>query len=196
MSEDTIDALLHNIQVQLKVPKARFNSFGKFYARSCEDILEAVKKILPKDAVILMEDEMVNIGDRFYVKATASLIYKDKYRNVTAWAREPLSKKGFDESQITGAASSYARKYALGGLFLIDDSSDPDMSNNDNKEQDDRKETLDIFIAMVNRLKIQPNVIQQWAEIANVSQIRDASTDNLKRFIAKMKQKEEELNNV
>jgi hypothetical protein len=192
----TIDDVLHSIQIGLKAPKNQYNSFGKYHYRNCEDILEAIKKIIPSGAVLIMHDDIVQVGDRFYVKAVANLWYKGEHRYSTAWAREPLSRKGMDESQITGGASSYARKYALNGLFLIDDSKDADTSDSFVKASDDRAETLKLFVDMVNRLKIDASIIQQWAELANVSQVRDASTEHLKRFIAKMKQKEEELNNV
>lgn len=121
---------LQKIQSELKAPKGQFNSFGKYKYRSCEDILEAVKPILAKyEAEIRLSDEIVNIGTRFYVKATASFMSKDgEGREVYAYAREPEEKKGMDESQITGTASSYARKYALNGLLLIDDTKDEDTN--------------------------------------------------------------------
>lgn len=120
--------VLTTIQSELKAPKGQYNSFAKYYYRSCEDILEAVKPLLVKhEATLTVSDEVVSIGDRFYVKATATLFSaKDGSFTVSAYAREPDSKKGSDESQITGAASSYARKYALNGLFLIDDAKDAD----------------------------------------------------------------------
>lgn len=121
---------LQKIQSELKAPKGQFNSFGKYKYRSCEDILEAVKPILAKyEAEIRLSDEIVNIGTRFYVKATASFMSKDgEQTQVCAYAREPEEKKGMDESQITGTASSYARKYALNGLLLIDDTKDEDTN--------------------------------------------------------------------
>lgn len=118
---------LIKIQTELKAPKGKYNSFGKYKYRSCEDILEAVKPVLKKhEAVLTISDEMVQVGDRVYVKATAKLKVGDDEYTVTAYAREPETKKGMDEAQITGTASSYARKYALNGLFLIDDTKDPD----------------------------------------------------------------------
>ena len=126
---------LAEIQQALIAPKGQFNSFGKYKYRSCEDILEAVKPLLG-DSVLLITDEIELIGDRYYVKATAHFITGDATRSVTAFARESLDKKGMDAAQITGAASSYARKYALNGLFCIDDTKDPDSSAplNDKKE--------------------------------------------------------------
>lgn len=121
---------LQKIQSELKAPKGQFNSFGKYKYRSCEDILEAVKPILAKyEAEITLSDEIVNIGNRFYVKAKASFTSKEEATTVVyAYAREPEEKKGMDESQITGTASSYARKYALNGLLLIDDTKDEDTN--------------------------------------------------------------------
>lgn len=118
---------LLKIQSELKAPKGQYNSFGKYKYRSAEDILEAVKPLLLKnDCTMTLSDELINIGDRYYVKATAKITSKDESVAVTALAREPEDKKGMDSSQITGTASSYARKYALNGLFLIDDTKDAD----------------------------------------------------------------------
>ena len=120
---------LLNIQTELKAPKGQYNSFGKYKYRSCEDILEAVKPICAKNkATLVLSDSLENIGDRYYIKATAILIDVESGENLenTAYAREELEKKGMDGSQITGTASSYARKYALNGLFNIDDTKDAD----------------------------------------------------------------------
>lgn len=118
---------LVEIQVELKAPKNQRNTFGKYNYRSAEDILEAVKPILIKhDAKITLSDKPVLAGDWHYIEATAKFVCGDEVEVVTAYAREPLNKKGMDESQITGTASSYARKYALNGLLLIDDTKDAD----------------------------------------------------------------------
>lgn len=121
---------LIEIQANLKAPKGQFNSFGKYRYRSAEDILEAVKPLLYKhDCLLYLSDEMVAIGNRIYVKATATFINADGVQVVnTAYAREEEEKKGMDGCQITGTASSYARKYALNGLFLIDDTKDADTN--------------------------------------------------------------------
>ena len=122
-------SILTDIQNELKAPKKRTNSFGGYKYRSCEDILEAVKPLLKKYNVTLtISDTIEEIGGRVYVKATAELRNGENIGgySVTAYARESELKKGMDDSQITGAASSYARKYALNGLFLIDDSKDAD----------------------------------------------------------------------
>jgi len=125
------------IQSELKVNKDLYNAFGKYKYRSCESILEALKPLLKKyECYLLLTDEIVNIGDRFYVKATA-VLKKDNADHqgfqISAYAREELSKKGMDSSQVTGATSSYARKYALNGLFLIDDAKDSDTTNDGNQ---------------------------------------------------------------
>ena len=119
---------LVEIQSSLKAPKGQYNKFGKYAYRSCEDILEAVKPLANKlNCSVLLSDRIVLVGDRIYVEATATL-FKDSENVVesTALAREPLSQKGMNEAQITGSASSYARKYALNGLFAIDDTKDSD----------------------------------------------------------------------
>lgn len=120
---------LSEIQKTLTVPKNQFNKFGGYKYRSCEDILEAIKPLLD-GAVLIITDEIVQIGERFYVKATAEIRSEKESVSNSAYAREPLMKKGMDESQITGATSSYARKYALNGLFLIDDTKDADTMDN------------------------------------------------------------------
>lgn len=129
---------LSKIQKEMKAPKGQFNAFGKYKYRSCEDILEAVKPFL-NGTVLYISDEMVLIGERYYLKATATLRNGDDAVSVTAYAREEIEKKGMDSSQITGAASSYARKYALNGLFLIDDTKDSDATNEHGKGAGDEK---------------------------------------------------------
>lgn len=121
----TVHEQLREIQAKLEAPKNQVNSFGGYKYRNCEDILAAAKPLLG-DCVLLISDELVNIGDRYYVRATASLSNGEAVASVSAYAREAETKKGMDESQITGSASSYARKYALNGLFAIDDTRDAD----------------------------------------------------------------------
>ena len=123
---------LLSIQTELKAPKNQFNSFGNYNYRSCEDILEAVKPLCKKGNVLLtLSDTIKHVGERYYVEATATLydVETDGCISVSAYAREEETKKGMDSSQITGAASSYARKYALNGLFNIDDTKDSDSTN-------------------------------------------------------------------
>ena len=119
------------IQSELKAPKSQFNKFGGYKYRKAEDILEAVKPLLAKQKCTLtITDDVVLIGNRIYVKATATIKNeKGECETTTGWAREEESKKGMDGSQITGASSSYARKYALNGLFAIDDNADSDAIN-------------------------------------------------------------------
>ena len=123
---------LSKIQKELNAPKSQFNKFGKYNYRNCEDILQAVKSLLGS-SVILLNDEIEHVGDRIYVKATATFHCGDKSISTTAYAREALDKKGMDSAQVTGATSSYARKYALNGLLLIDDNKDPDSHDNSAK---------------------------------------------------------------
>lgn len=120
---------LIEIQKKLKAPKGQYNSFGKYKYRSCEDILEAVKPLLAAEGVLLViTDQVLEIGNRIYIKASATVSKGNGSNTVTAYAREDDAKKGMDGSQITGTASSYARKYALNGLFLIDDTKDADTN--------------------------------------------------------------------
>ena len=122
---------LVKIQQELKAPKNQRNNFGKYNYRSCEDILEAVKPLSnAEDCIVTVSDEVVMVGDRIYVKATAMITDGSNEITTSALAREPEQQKGMNEAQITGSASSYARKYALNGLFAIDDTKDADATNN------------------------------------------------------------------
>lgn len=133
---------LINIQQKLKAPKGQYNNFGKYAYRSCEDILEALKPILAEEqCALILKDDIVFIGERYYIRAKA-LLYDENGEIIaenSAYAREEAEKKGVDGSQITGASSSYARKYALNGLFGIDDNKDSDATNETPKET--KKET-------------------------------------------------------
>lgn len=124
------------IQRQLKAPKNQYNGFGKYNYRSCEDIMEGLKPILG-ELVVTVSDDIKMVGDRIYVVSTATITDGENSLSNTAMARESLTKKGMDDSQITGTASSYARKYALNGLFLIDDTKDADSGAHEqgNKQQ-------------------------------------------------------------
>ena len=122
---------LLNVITELKAPKGQRNNFGNYNYRSCEDILEAVKPLLLKYGLMMsINDDVVSVLDRVYVKATVTVWNDKESKQVSAFAREAETKKGMDESQITGAASSYARKYALNGMFLIDDTKDADSQDN------------------------------------------------------------------
>lgn len=127
MSEPkNVQELLSKLQRTLKVPKERYNSFSEFKYRNAEDIMEAVKKVLPEGATILVTDDVVHLGDRFYIKAEASLTYLTETIFTTALAREDAERKKMHPEQLTGCSSSYARKYALNGLFCLDDTKDTD----------------------------------------------------------------------
>jgi hypothetical protein len=140
-------ARLSEIQQKLNAPKNQFNSFGKYNYRSCEDIMEGLKPLI-NGLVVTVTDDIVMVGDRIYVKATASITDGSSTINNSAFAREALTKKGMDESQITGTASSYARKYALNGLFLIDDSKDADSMNNQAQPKIDPKKAAKVYWAL------------------------------------------------
>ena len=136
------------VQAALKAPKSQFNKFGNYKYRNCEDIIEAAKPLLKENGLLLMlTDDIVLIGDRFYVKATATIIDTTDGEQtwVTAYAREEQEKKGMDGSQVTGASSSYARKYALNGMFAIDDTKDSDTTNTGDGEHQEqvKMETVD-----------------------------------------------------
>ena len=156
--------LLNKIQKELKAPKGQLNSFGNYKYRSCEDILEAVKPLLGKGN-LLITDEVVNIGDRYYVKATAVLSEGENARQVSAYAREPLEKKGMDSAQITGATSSYARKYALNGLFCIDDTKDADTMDNNKVETKTNQPAKQILFAKLKKDGITGT--EDWEVIKN-----------------------------
>ena len=168
----TIYEKLKVIQTKLKAPKSQYNNFGKYNYRSLEDITEAVKPLLDEvGATLIISDEIIQIGDRYYVKATATLydIGSNENISVTAFARESETKKGMDESQITGATSSYARKYALNGLFAIDDTKDTDTEEyqstakkEDTKKQESAKPSQKITKAQVEDIK----------ELANLKNIK------------------------
>lgn len=145
----TIKEKLFHIQQELVAPKSLWNEFSKFHYRSAEKILEAVKPVLEKyGCFIVLMDEVVMIGTRYYVKATARIQDSgENYFAVSAYAREPESRKGSDESQITGAASSYARKYALNGLLAVDDTKDADT-----KETKEKPSTV-ITAAQMEQIK-------------------------------------------
>lgn len=133
----SVYAKLLAVQAELKAPKGQTNTFGKYKYRSCEDILEAVKPILNKNkASLYISDTLEQIGERYYIKATATFIDAETGETIsnTAYARESAEKKGMDDSQVTGATSSYARKYALNGLFLIDDTKDADTDEYRNQQ--------------------------------------------------------------
>lgn len=148
---------LTRIQAELKAPKSKFNSFGEYKYRSLEDIFEGVKPLLVKNGCTLtVSDMIVQIGERYYIQAEAELIDNETGEKVvnTALARESLAKKGMDEAQITGTTSSYARKYALNGLFLIDDTKDADTDENKIESDERAKKQEEIENAKIGKAKI------------------------------------------
>lgn len=152
----SISEKLAKIQRELKAPKGQYNSFGKYKYRNCEDILEALKPHL-NGVHVRVSDDIRVISDRIYVVATATISDGTEALSTTAFAREPLNKKGMDESQITGAASSYARKYALNGLFLIDDTKDADSHSPEQVSvayTNEQKATFDKLMAEGNAIKM------------------------------------------
>ena len=173
---------LIEVQTRLKAPKNQYNSFGKYSYRNCEDILEALKPILKEvGATIIISDEVVSVNERYYVKATVKFIDTETGEVVeaSANAREEDNKKGMDSSQLTGSTSSYARKYALNGLFAIDDTKDSDFTNTHDKE----KKTLEVISeAQAKRMYMlakgkDPDVIKQILSNAGFNASRDITKD-------------------
>lgn len=180
---------LASIQAELKAPKGQTNNYGGYKYRSCEDILEAVKPLLKKYGVLLtLMDEIVNIGDRYYVKAIANLydIEAGGLLMNVAYAREEETKKGMDGSQITGTASSYARKYALNGLFCIDDTKDADTDEHAKQTGAEAKKAskkqIDMIIRLVDDEKI-PNLLAYY----KVEKLEDLSSTQASEIISKKK---------
>lgn len=166
-----INEKLAQIQRELRAPKNQFNQFGKYSYRSCESILEAVKPLLG-DLTLTISDEIVHIGDRYYVKSLV-ILAGDGIVSTQAYAREEESKKGMDASQITGAASSYARKYALNGLFAIDDTKDADSTNtHDSKPAEASKpSTPTPTIPQAEKVDPGPSGAQQQVSEAQIKRL-------------------------
>lgn len=154
---------LIKIQSELKAPKSQFNSFGRYAYRSAEDILEAVKPILLKyECTLTISDEIKIAGDVMYVEAKATLCHEGDCVSVTAQAGIDLSAKGMSKAQCFGASSSYARKYALGGLFLLDDSKDADATNTHGKDKDS-SDALTDALQKLSSIKVKAEAIE-WAK--------------------------------
>lgn len=166
---------LHEIQTTLKVPKNQLNKFGGYKYRSAEDILETLKPRLEEMQLVLtLTDEIKHTGDRYHIEATATLIDIEdgSTHSVKGWAREEESKKGMDGSQITGASSSYARKYALNGLFAIDDAKDSDHTNQQNQKAKDNGNGYNK--KLVEELSIRLKEYQDKAELKeHMVELRD-----------------------
>lgn len=200
----TIYEKLAKIQSTLKAPKNQYNSFGKYKYRNCEDILEAVKPLLAEvKAVVIIGDELELIGSRFYVKATARFIdcETDAQITNTAYAREEDTKKGMDGSQITGASSSYARKYALNGLFCIDDTKDsdttngmPDQQNNQQNQQPVNaapqlmtEQHYNILIRACGNAQMNGSAEEFWKERYRVASLADIPDSQFEFMLTGMK---------
>ena len=178
---------LRCVQRDLKAPKNQYNSFGKYRYRSCEDILEGVKPILQEyGCAIVLSDTIEQIGDRFYVKATATFYDCDTGESVsnTAYARESDDKKGMDASQITGTASSYARKYALNGLLLIDDTKDADTDENYIQTRGEEKIT-DTQVKSLLKKYPKPEQVKNILDHFNIKKLEDMTVAQLSELINK-----------
>lgn len=196
---------LMNIQKELKAPKGQYNSFGKYKYRSCEDILESVKPLLEKYKVtIILTDKLEQIGERYYIRAKAILIDTESNNSIenTAYAREEETKKGMDGSQITGTSSSYARKYALNGLLLIDDTKDADTDefakeNNKEKTKEEPKEKkiTEGQLKVLSKIYTGDNLVK-LLELNKIDKLEDMSMEKANEIILKLKKKGEEKNEV
>ena len=181
---------LSKVQTELKAPKGQYNSFGKYKYRSCEDILEAVKPLNAKHGVVLtVGDEVVEISNRFYVKATAVFVDIESGEKIinTALAREDDSKKGMDGSQITGTASSYARKYCLNGLYCIDDTKDADTDEyrhqQERKPQENKPQERQ-YVKVVNGRTAVINSNGEYVAIEDLTVEQLEKTLKIKQFAA------------
>lgn len=181
---------LSKVQSELKAPKGQYNSFGKYKYRSCEDILEAVKPLNAKHGVVLtVGDEVVEISNRFYVKATAVFVDIESGEKITntALAREDDAKKGMDGSQITGTASSYARKYCLNGLYCIDDTKDADTDEyrhqQERKPQESKPQERQ-YVKVVNGRTAVINSNGEYVDIENLTVEQLEKILKIKQFAA------------
>ena len=187
---------LLKVQVELKAPKGQYNSFGKYKYRSCEDILEALKPVLDKFKLTLfIKDDVIEVNTRTYVKATIVLVNIEKPDEIietSALAREEETKKGMDGSQITGASSSYARKYALNGMFMIDDTKDSDSTNTHGKEEAKKttetefKKAIDMINALANTEEKSEKVFDM-IEKFNKNSLLDCTIEELKKVYNELK---------
>lgn len=198
-------------QVELKAPKGQYNSFGKYKYRSCEDILEALKPVLDKlKLTLFISDEIVEVGGSYklekkdetvesegrkYVKATITLVNTEKPDEIiktSALAREEETKKGMDGSQITGASSSYARKYALNGMFMIDDTKDSDSTNTHGKEEKTEAERKKEAIEAINKLADTEEKTEKVFDMIakfNKNSLLDCTPEELKKVYTEIKKK-------
>lgn len=168
----SVGETLKKIQTKLIAPKGQFNDFGKYKYRSCEDILEALKPLLLEtNSSLTISDEMVFIGNRYYVKAVATLLNGSESISVNGFAREPESRKGMDESQITGATSSYARKYALNGLFAIDDAKDADAMSGVTKVEVITEKQLSIILDLLVAKELSEKKLLEFLKLERLEDL-------------------------
>lgn len=188
---------LSQIQANIRAPKTQYNSFAKFAYRSCEDILEAVKPHLKEiGGTIVLTDDIVLVGDRYYVKATAILTTESGSVTATGFAREPLDKKGSDASQITGAASSYSRKYALNGLLLIDDSKDSDVPTDKEAPVMVTDEQVLALEALITDNDLDMTRLKKWMKTSvKVDQFSDLNVNGYKTVLDMVNRKIEAVSN-
>lgn len=182
---------LQKIQEKLKAPKSQYNSFGGYKYRNQEDILEALKPVLAEHQYsIVIGDTIELVSDRVYVKATATVYGPDMsiVASNAAYAREPLSKKGMDEAQITGAASSYARKYALNGLFALDDTKDADsLPNKDNGEQFISEQQASELFQIIDDKKVDVPAFLSYMKVDAIDKISAKDFQKAKNALQKAK---------
>ena len=194
------------VQTELRAPKNQFNGFGKYKYRNCEDILEAVKPLLAKNKLtMLISDEIEHIGERFYIKATVTLFDVETGETIitSKLAREEETKKGMDASQLTGSTSSYAAKYALNGLFLIDDTKDADATNNHGNDQKNenkndkptqkkgtKKITIDTYLEAIRKYeKEYQTEIKDYLVDKALMEIEDLNFEQAKELAIRIKDK-------
>ena len=178
---------LSHIQLEMKVPKNLYNSFGKYNYRNAETILETAKPVCHKyKTTLVVEDEIINVGDRYYIKATARLIDWESAAiiEVSALAREEAEKKGMDASQVTGSCSSYARKYALNGLFCLDDVKDAD-SDEQGKELENKQKATPKQIEMLENYYTDEN-LEKLLKANKIEKLEDISKDKAAELIGKI----------
>ena len=180
------------IQQTLKAPKNQYNKFGGYYYRNCEDILESVKPLLG-DLILTINDEIVQIGNRYYVRATATITDGEHEQSATAYAREEESKKGLDTSQVTGSTSSYARKYACNALFCIDDTKDADSDEQPKPTQSQTPAQPKLpypptsVIAEINACKKIPDiaaVLRKYQQTYDNEQLSKAASERKQQILA------------
>lgn len=181
---------LKKIQAELKAPKGQYNSFGKYHYRSAESILEAVKPLLATyGAELTLSDDIIEVGGRIYVKATAKITDGTENVVTTAFAREPEDKKGMDSSQITGTASSYARKYALNGLFLIDDTKDADTDEYHNQTAEPsvqiKMDTYKQVQAEIHRTGTDINKLCAFYKVKEIGEMTEEQAQKALKQLAK-----------